>query len=93
MSSRVEGTSNVVAEALLLGAPVVTTDCGGHCDAVRAAGGRVVPVADPPALGTAIVEMLDEPPARDRIRNVGVDEFSVARLVGATAGIYRALLV
>lgn len=92
LSSRVEGASHSVGEALMLGAPVVSTDCGGHCEAVRAAGGRVVPVDNPAAFGDAIVEMLDNPPSRDAASAIGMRELSIERYVESTLEVYRRVL-
>lgn len=71
-SSRFEGFSNVLAEALAVGATIVSTDCPEGPREVLADGafGRLVPVGNPEALGGAIVAALDRPadPARQRAR-------------------------
>ena len=92
ISSRAEGHSNVAGEALLLGVPVATTDCGGHCEAVRRSGGRVVGVGDADALANAIAELLDDPPDPDAVRAAARDELSVDHMVAAHARIYAELL-
>lgn len=63
LSSRFEGFGNVVAEALACGAPVVSTDCPSGPAEILEGGkyGRLIPVADPNRMTTAILEMLDAP--------------------------------
>lgn len=92
VSSRAEGHSNVAGEALLLGLPVVSTDCGGHCSLVEEAGGRVTPVGDPQALGAAIGELLDTPPQRARVRSIATVELSVERMAERTIAVYEQVL-
>ena len=61
VSSRWEGFSNVLVEALLVGTPVVSTDCGGPREVLGdGLYGRLVPVNDPEQLAGAIVKALDE---------------------------------
>lgn len=56
-----EGMPNVLIEALLLGTPVISTDCPSGPREVLAAGryGRLIPCGDSAALVTAIEETLD----------------------------------
>lgn len=89
ISSRAEGHSNVAAEALLLGLPVASTDCGGHCEAVAAAGGRVTPVGDPAALAGALAELLEAPPDRAAVRAQAGELLSVERMAERTVAAYR----
>jgi glycosyltransferase involved in cell wall biosynthesis len=65
LSSRWEGSPNVLTEAMALGTPVVATDCpsGPH---ELLDGGRIaplVPVGDWRALADAMIQALDQPPA------------------------------
>jgi glycosyltransferase involved in cell wall biosynthesis len=92
IASRFEGNSNVAGEALLLGLPVVTTDCGEHCGPVRRAGGRVVPVGDAAALANAAAELLGAPPERSVVRHAATEDLSVERMAAAHIDLYRALL-
>jgi glycosyltransferase involved in cell wall biosynthesis len=92
LSSRFEGSSNVVAEALMLGIPVVSTDCGGHVSAVRETGGRVVPIEDPSALAAGLQDLLCRPPDPGRVRARAMELFGVDVMVSRTASIYRNLL-
>jgi glycosyltransferase involved in cell wall biosynthesis len=92
LSSRTEGHSNVAAEALLLGLPVASTDCGGHCAAVMAAGGRVTPVGDADALAEGLGELLASPPERDAVRATAAEFLSVERMADRTLEVYRRAL-
>ncbi len=65
LSSAWEGMVNVVAEALGLGLPIVSTDCPSSPREILADGryGRLVPVGDWQALGDALVQSLQTGPA------------------------------
>jgi glycosyltransferase involved in cell wall biosynthesis len=70
LSSIYEGFGNVVAEALAVGTPVVSTDCP-HGPAEILEGGKwgiLVPVGNVEALAQAIVEALDKSWDRDALR-------------------------
>lgn len=89
LSSRWEGSPNVLTEALALGTPVVATDCPSGPREVLQGGrvGALVPVADPPAMARAILQTLDAPPPRERLR-AAVAEYTVEE----NARRYEALL-
>ena len=80
LSSRWEGSPNVLTEALSLGIPVVSTDCRSGPNEILAGGryGNLVPVGDNEALAEAILRTLEEPlPAettKDAVRNYTVSE-------------------
>jgi glycosyltransferase involved in cell wall biosynthesis/SAM-dependent methyltransferase len=60
-SSHWEGLALAIAEAMLLGKPVVSTDAGGNSDiVVPGETGRLVPCRDPVALADAILAALNE---------------------------------
>jgi glycosyltransferase involved in cell wall biosynthesis len=90
LSSRYEGLSNVLIQALACGCPVVSTDCPhGPAEIVEGgAYGRLVPVGDAQAMAAAIQVTLDEPPDRNRLRQRGA-YFTVERAVDAYLALLR----
>lgn len=82
LSSRFEGFGNVVAEALACGAPVVSTDCpSGPAEIIdHGKYGRLVPIADPEAMSTAILEMLNASVDRAALKRRSL-EFERDRIV------------
>ncbi len=58
LSSRSEGTPNVLLEALASGRPIVTTDAGGAGQLGRDIGAPVVPINDHRSLGDALDQVL-----------------------------------
>jgi glycosyltransferase involved in cell wall biosynthesis len=70
MSSEWEGPGHVLIEAMAVGSPCVSTDCpAGPRDTLEDGRlGRLVPVADPPAMATAITGLLTHP---DEARALG----------------------
>jgi glycosyltransferase involved in cell wall biosynthesis len=92
VSSRTEGHSNVAGEGLLLGAAVATTDCGGHTEAVTAAGGEIVPVGDPPALAAALERLIESPPDRASVAAKARELMSIDRMAERTSAVYEEVL-
>jgi glycosyltransferase involved in cell wall biosynthesis len=89
ISSWTEGYSNVAAEALWLGRPVVTTNTGAHPPLVDECGGGVVPIREPELLGDAILACLASPPPPDRVRSVARQALGVEAVVDATLAVYE----
>jgi len=89
LSSRWEGSPNVLTEALAVGTPAVSTDCPSGPREILEDGrvGPLVPVGDPEALGRAILATLSSPRAPDVLRSA-VREYTVAEC----AARYEALL-
>lgn len=57
-----EGIANVVLEAMAIGVPVISTNCGGMAEVVLPSQtGWLVPVRDPEAIADTIVEVLQAP--------------------------------
>ncbi|OHA02747.1 MAG: hypothetical protein A3J58_02695 [Candidatus Sungbacteria bacterium RIFCSPHIGHO2_02_FULL_52_23] len=70
LSSRYEGWGRAVIEAMAAGLPVVMTDVGLAGEVVRDhENGRVVPVGDIKAFGTAVAEIWRDPGLRGRMAN------------------------
>jgi glycosyltransferase involved in cell wall biosynthesis len=82
VSSRVEGLSNAIIEALACGCPAVSTDCPSGPAEVLEHGryGRLVPVGDDAALAAAIETTLHDPPDPDGLRRRAA-HFSVERTI------------
>lgn len=80
LSSGWEGFGNVLVEAMAAGTPVVATDCRSGPREILDDGayGPLVPVADPSAMASAIVQMLEAPPAADRLKS-GAARFSIEK--------------
>lgn len=93
LSSRFEGFGNVVAEALACGAPVVSTDCPSGPAEILDHGkyGRLIPVANPTAMTTAILEMLDSPVDRTALKRRSL-EFERDRIVDQYVDLIERLL-
>lgn len=81
-SSRFEGLSNAVGEAMSCDVPVASTSAGDALDLVGATG-LVVPVGDAVALGGALVELLE--PGRLSPRQRILDMFSLDAAADAYA--------
>ena len=94
MSSVTEGLGSAVLDAMALGLPVVGTRAGGIPEAVEdGVTGLLVPPGRADALAEAIVRMLNDPAARQRMGEAGrarvEAEFGVDRLVEGTLAAYR----
>lgn len=91
-SSRFEGFSNVLVEALAAGATIVATDCPHGPREVLADGifGRLVPVGDAAALAEALATAIDAPadPVRQASR---ARKFSLERAVDGYLGVLAPL--
>ncbi len=81
LSSRREGASAVIVEALACGTPVVSTDCpSGPAETLQQGRiGKLVPVGDHEAMAEAIQATLDDPPDAALLRDaVAGDRADVA---------------
>jgi glycosyltransferase involved in cell wall biosynthesis len=94
LTSRVEGTPNVLMEAQAAGTPVVATRVGGIPDAVRdGATGLLAASGDAPALAQAVVSLLVDRAMHARMSAAAAEfaraEFSLERAARAMCGLYR----
>lgn len=86
LSSRFEGFGLVIAEALALGTPVVSTDCPSGPAEILEGGryGLLVPVEDAAALAAAIARVLTDSNLADDLHKAGprrAADFSAAALI------------
>ncbi|MFP4131562.1 MAG: glycosyltransferase [Thiohalospira sp.] len=99
LSSRYEGSPNVLVEAMAVGTPVVATDCPSGPRALLRDGELVplVPVGDSEALAAAMERVLAAPPDRDALKAAVADhtvaessrryrEVLLGEAAGSTAG-------
>ena len=93
LTSKFEGTPNVVLEASLLGIPVVATDAGGTREAIMENVTGQVAVADPEELAQHVLAILDNPTWSARVRTEGpafvAKRFGLARMLDETMSLYR----
>jgi glycosyltransferase involved in cell wall biosynthesis len=96
LSSRWEGTPNVVLESMRAGCPDIATKVGGVPEILSDPGeGWIVAPEDPRALAQALEEALSGPDqAAERARNaaVKVQQFSMDKMVNAYASLYQTAL-
>jgi glycosyltransferase involved in cell wall biosynthesis len=97
LASVKEAAGNVLFEAMASGRPVVCTDAGGPGEyVVDGQTGFVVPVADPQALASRILQLLDDPALADQFGAEGrrrtIDEFDYDRMVSDLLDVYREVL-
>jgi glycosyltransferase involved in cell wall biosynthesis len=88
--------SGVLATALAFGSPLVLSDVGGFGEVARAGAARLVAPGDPAALRAALLELLGDPGARERLsaaaRTLAGGEWSWERVAERTKALYGTLL-
>jgi glycosyltransferase involved in cell wall biosynthesis len=92
LSSKFEGFGMVIAEALAVGTPVVSTDCPSGPAEILGGGkwGKLVPVGDCEKLAEAILETIENPLDRDALKLRGKD-FSVEQVGEKWLGLLRSV--
>jgi glycosyltransferase involved in cell wall biosynthesis len=93
LSSRAEGFSRAVLEALAVGLPVVATDVGGMAE-IDGDAVRLAPVGDDAALAAHVLAWLDDPGALSRAATaarVAAQRFDPAACHGTYADLYAEL--
>lgn len=94
LTSKAEGTPNVLLEAQYLGCPVVTTAAGGAGDAiVNDVTGCVRPIGDEAGLTDAVARLLGDATLRARFAAEGprwvAAQFGLDRMIDETITLYR----
>jgi sugar transferase (PEP-CTERM/EpsH1 system associated) len=97
VSSRYEGCSNAILEAMAMAKPVIATAVGGNPElVVPDETGLLVPPQDPDRLGEAILALVQDRARAERMgrsgRRVIEARFSVQRMVEETAALFGELL-
>ena len=93
-----EGIPRSLLEAAACGKPIITTDMPGCREAVISGkNGMLVPPRNSVALANAIEKLASDPVTRRSMgrasREIAEKEFSEARVVGETTGIYREIIL
>lgn len=96
LSSITEGLGTSLLDAMACAKPIVATSAGGIPEVVAdGATGVLVPPHDPRALAAAIVRLLRDGSARQRMGDAGLarvrERFTVERMVAETAEVYQAV--
>jgi glycosyltransferase involved in cell wall biosynthesis len=92
MPSVSEGLPMALLEAMAVGRPIVATNIGGMPDALAAGeAGLIVPPADPAALATAIIQLLNDPGYATRIGAAAASRFQERYTARAMARAYEDL--
>jgi glycosyltransferase involved in cell wall biosynthesis len=92
LSSKFEGFGMVIAEALAVGTPVVSTDCPSGPAEILGGGkwGKLVPVGDHEKLAEAILETIENPLDRDALK-LRRKDFSVEQVGEKWLGLLRSV--
>ena len=97
MSSVTEGLGTSLLDAMAAARPIVATTAGGIPEVVvDGVTGLLVPPRDARALATAIVTLLQDPAARERLGRAGLvrvwERFSADRMVRETLAVYERIV-
>jgi glycosyltransferase involved in cell wall biosynthesis len=90
-----EGFSNALIEAMAAGLPVIATDVGGNAEAIEhGRSGLIVPPRDERALLGAVLQLVDDPMARETIGRRAAErarDFSLDKMVEEVESLYLRL--
>lgn len=94
LTSKFEGTPNVVLEASLMGIPVVATDAGGTSETVQeGVTGFVVSSASAADLAAQVTRILDDPLFGEQVKVSGphfiLERFGLERMIAETISLHR----
>ncbi len=97
LSSRFEGTPNVVLEAMAAGLPTIVTDVSDNARLVRdGISGFVFPMGDAEMMAQRLIELVGNKPLRDQMGNAArlraVEDYSVEALAQRTGDVYLDVL-
>lgn len=97
LCSHEEGFSNALLEGMAAKLPMVATDAGGNSEAViDGVTGKIVPVSDPEALGSAILQLATDPRLAKKMGIAGrkriEQQFSLGSCVDRYEELYTALM-
>ncbi len=97
LSSRSEGFSNALIEAMAASLPIVATDVGGNAEAVKdGVNGILVPTEDPAALSEAISQLLSDPAQAKKMGEAGkalaAMHFTTEAMMNQITDTYQVLL-
>jgi len=96
LSSRQEGTPNVLLEAMASGLPAVATRVGGIPFLLREENGLMVPAGDADSLAKGILRLLREPELAQRMGKAGRErverDFSLSAMVAAHEELFLRVL-
>ena len=94
LTSRIEGCSNCLIEAMAMGKPVVATAVDGNREIVEhGQNGLLVPFGHPEAVAEAVLTLIDDLEAADvmgqRANELIVDKFSLEKMVNEYQSLYE----
>jgi teichuronic acid biosynthesis glycosyltransferase TuaC len=90
VTSRFEGSPNIVKEALACNLPVVSVDVGDVRQRLQGISPSVIAAADPDAIARGLVQILSAPERSNGLAGVG--EISSATTARRTVDVYRAVI-